>query len=227
MASGGGSAPKAPKFVPLDIPSVMAGAEATDRRAYQLSDSDLAKRHPEIPKGTNASIANAALNLGGQQDPALTSLLQQSGSGINFGNTNQDIARNMGKKIQDKEGRDRDYFKNLMSQNPERQIGLNSDDYLRMVVANANGANTFAQGTFGSRVNAYNANLQQGAQNTSALLSSIAGIAKIGGNLYSNPYVNPSQSPLNTQYYNVSPDYAAATGVNAGYPASYWGYPGG
>jgi hypothetical protein len=164
-----------------------------DTKGYNLSDADWAARFPQLEAGRSYGIQSAQTNLAGHPDPYVTSEMNRGGYGnVNFGSNEYQQARNLGMGITDKENRDRNYFATLLKDNPQRAFGLNSNDIANIALANTGAQNAQSQAKFQSNLNAYNASVQQGIQNTSAI---IGGVGKVGGAIISNPYVDSSLSP--------------------------------
>ena len=233
MGGGGGSAPKSPKFIPVDAAKTQAMAEAADRKSYALSDADYAKRQPDLVAGREADIAQALGNLHGN-DTAVKSAENQANLGdVNLGDNEFERAKLTGHDVLDMEKRDRGYFQNLLGMNPQRQIGLSGQDATKIAVANSGSQNALNQGLFATRVNNYNYQQTQNAQNTSGYLglglSALGDFAKVyqGYQNYNSPSLsygnylqaNPSNPAMvqggtygGTPYYNANAVYGTGTG---------------
>lgn len=190
MSSGGGSAPSPPKFTPINTQDVAQQALGADIQGYQMSDADYAKRFPQLVSGRDLNISDALNNLKGGTSPIVSNALSASGLSRDLGSTETKKARNLGMPISDLQSRDRNYFYNMFT--PERTAGLTGQDIAHIAIANTNNANSYNQGTFGSRINAYNAGVGQNIQNTSALYSGLAALIGAGGKSYAqSQYFSP------------------------------------
>lgn len=202
--------PDAPAFQRINIPATQDLAMGFDTSGYQASDLDFLRRFPLLAQGREQNINDAASQIAGGQDPLVARALQDSGLEANYGKTPYAQSRNMGAQdILAKEKRDRNYFSRLLSENPQRQFGLSGQDIAHISIANTMGQNNYNQGLFGSRINAYNAAIQQQAQNN-------ASYANAAGDLFGSiaKYYRSSQpSSLDPSYYggyNTGRGYAAA-----------------
>lgn len=191
-----------PKFVPIDIGAVAGLAAATDKAGYDASDADWAARFPALSKGRDYSIEDAKNALQGKADPNVTNALTKAGVNVDIGGNPFQQAEKLGLPILSKEQRDRTYFAKLLSDNPQRQFGLSGQDVAHIAIANTNSQNNFNQGLFGSRINAYNSQIQQSAQATQGIVSGITGAVGIGAQLYQN---NQLSNYLNSDYYRNDP----------------------
>ncbi len=209
--------PKAPKFTPINVSKTNDLALQFDERGYQLSDEDFAKRFPNLVAGREYSIDDALGNLQGQESAVVTDTLSKSGLGdVNFGNTSFEKAKNTGatgQEILSREKRDRNYFQNLLAANPQRQFGLTGQDVAHIALGNTNSANVFNQGTYGSRVNQYNAQVQQNAANNAGYAQ--AGTAALG--LIAKNFTQPQSSGyLSVTGYGGPYSYGGGYAANPG-----------
>jgi len=194
---------KLPKFIPIDIAQVAGLAAATDKTGYDISDADWAARFPALDKGRNYSIAEINNAMTPRPDPQVTNALAKSGLTADIGGNPFEQAVKLNLPILSKEQRDRTYFQKVLGDNPQRQFGLSGSDVAHIAIANTNSQNNFNQGLFGSRINAYNASIQQNAQATQGIVSGVGGLANIGAQLYQN---NQLSTAVN-QPSSLSPDF--------------------
>lgn len=202
----------APTFQQIKIPEVQALALGTDQSGYNASDLDFLRRFPLLAQGREVNIADAGNQLAGAQDPLVAQTLDKSGLSANYGNNEYQIAKNQGAPdIVSKEKRDRKYFSRLLSENPQRQFGLSGQDIAHISIANTMGQNNYNQGLFGSRINAYNASIEQNAANNQAYASAAGSIA---GDL-AKFYRNQQPGYLSSGFYNA-PNYGDSGGGHGG-----------
>lgn len=196
-SGGGGSSVTPPKLLQTDIPSAQSQALAADQESYLLSDRDYANRFPQLTAGRNYNISNAASDLAGHQDPAITNALSQSGFGnVNLGNNSFQQSRSLGQPVLSMEQRSNSYFQNLLADNPQRAFGLGGGDVANIALANVGAANAYNTGTYGTRIQGYDQNILQNSQNNSALFSALGSLGQTGTRAYSNytsPYLNANQ----------------------------------
>lgn len=188
----------APNFQQISIPATQKLALGFDTSGYDASDLDFLRRFPLLAQGREYNIGDSATQIAGGQDPLVTSTLDKSGLQADYGDNSYQQSRNAGAPdILSKEKRDRKYFSRLLGENPQRQFGLSGQDTTRISVANTMGANNYNQGLFGSRINAYNASIQQNAA-TNAGYASAAG--SIAGDL-AKFYRNQQPGYLSSSFY--------------------------
>ena len=203
----------APQFQKIDIPEVQKLALGFDQSGYDASDLDFLRRFPLLAQGREVNIADSAAQMAGGQDPLVSSTLDKAGLSADYGDTPYKQSRNMGApEIVAKEKRDRKYFSRLLSENLPRQFGLSGQDTTRIAIANTMGTNNYNQGIFGSRINAYNAAIQQNAANNASYANAAGSIA---GDL-AKFYRNQQPGYLSSGYYNA-PNYGDTTGGRGGY----------
>lgn len=219
---------KPKKFVPIDPYAVNKLAGATDTAGYAMSDADWAKRFPALVAGREASIQDAASQLEGGQSQQVTDALKKSGLNVDISGNEFQQAQKLGLPILSKEQRDRTYFQKLLGDNPQRQFGLSGQDVAHIAIANTNSQNNYNQGLFGSRINAYNSQIAQNAQNTGAIVSGFTGLANIGANAYQNyslsPQINqpvPVNDPLNSLFYTKPALPYSSIGTGADDPTMF------
>lgn len=208
--------PNAPAFQKINIPETQALALEFDRSGYDASDLDFLRRFPLLAEGREFNIEDSANQMAGAQDPLVAQTLDKAGLSADYGATPYAQSRNMGaQEIVSKEKRDRNYFSRLLAENPSRQFGLGGQDIARVSIANTMGQNNYNQGMFGSRINAYNAQIQQNAQTN-------AGYANAAGDLFGSIakyYRNSQPNSLSASYYGPS-----AMGYGASNANSYGGF---
>lgn len=184
-----------PAFVQLDPTSLQSLAITADKQGYDASDADYAKRFPDLVNARNNSIATAASDLSGNQDPIFNQAFQQSGLGnINLGNQFQQ-AKNLGKPILSQEQRNRTYFQDLFKENPERSFGLSSSDVAHVALANSGNKTSYDNAVFGSRINQINANAAQSQQQTQAIAQGAGSLVNAGIKALTPSYTSVNNNP--------------------------------
>lgn len=200
---------KPKKFVPIDTKAVGDLALATDVAGYAASDADWRNRFPKLAQGRDTSISMAYDALRGKASPQVEEGLRKSGLQVDVSGNEFEQSRKLGLPILAKEQRDRTYFQKILADNPQRQFGLTGSDVTNIAISNTNSQSNYNQGLFGSRINQYNSQVAQSAQNTAGIVAGIGGAAQIGSNLYQNYqqgllYDSLSSSintPLDPSYY--------------------------
>lgn len=201
-----------PPLVQLDPQALQAMALEADRAGFTRSDTDYARRFPNLVNARNYTINNAVSNLNGATDPMVAGALKTTGlAGVNLGNEYQK-ARNLGQPIASAENRDRNYFQRLLSENPARTFGLSGGDQARIAAVNAGTKLNFDWANFGSKINAQQAAQANQAASSQALISGIGGVAKSLGSLFTPRSNNASDPYLTSNYYSggYNPAYAGS-----------------
>ena len=137
--------PKQPAFVPINIPEAISTGIGFDTRAYNLSDADFASRFgSNLVPGREFAINDAVGGISGQQSPVLTNALAASGLNANLGDNSYKQSRNLGNKdILAMDKRHRNYFQQILAQNPRRAIGPTGRDIADIAIANTASAGNF------------------------------------------------------------------------------------
>lgn len=223
-SGGGGSSVTPPALLQTNIPQAQSQALAADQESYLLSDRDYANRFPQLTAGRNYNINNAASDLAGHQDPAVTNALRQSGFGnVNLGSNSFQQSRSLGQPVLSMEQRNNNYFQTLLSDNPERAFGLSGGDVANIALGNVGAANAYNTGTYSTRIQGYNQNIMQNAQNSAAMFSALGSLGRIGAQGYSN-YNNSSPYLSANQYvYSGNVPYFAGTDGASSVPSANFG----
>lgn len=188
MGGGGApSAPKPPKFVPIDRSKLYPMMEKQDRAFYDYSDKRQKELHPELVAAVDKSIADANAGATGT-DPYLAGVEKQSGLGdFNVGKGSIQQSKNMGASglnILGRDQRNNTYFQNLYNSNPQirkRVFGPTGADTGNLAYADTNSQNLFNANNFTSRMNAWNSSVNQNIQNSQAMTGAIgSGLGDIG-----------------------------------------------
>ena len=198
MGGGAGTAPKPPKFNPVDLGSAQANAIAADIRGYDFSDADFASRFPGLVAGRQESISNAYNQLTGPLDPTVETSFVNKGIGESmnaFGGGDPDagiggsgtasrkaVASSVANSVQGKQDYDRSFFDSMLQSNPERTFGLSGGDLSNLSINNTMGLNAMNQGNYAGAVgnaNAANASSSQQQQAYIGAALSAAGIAAV------------------------------------------------
>jgi hypothetical protein len=221
---GGGSAPKAPAFKPIDAKVVGDAAKAQDIQGYQMSDADYAKRFPQLVKGRQANIDSAIQNVSGGADKQTASALGSAGLSRNLGSTEFQKGRSLGQPILQLEQRDQGYFSRMLGENPQRTAGLSGKNIGEIAASNATGQNAYAQGIYGSNVNMYNQQIAQAAQNTSAGIGAFGSLFGAGIKAFGSPppnsggFLSPySYGPTTPAGYQGGPAWGSAPAYSSPY----------
>lgn len=193
-------------FVPIDINNVAQQAFIADKAGFDISDKDWQKRFPQLFAGRNYNISDIGGNLRGIASPTITKEMNKAGLGANLGNTEFKQAQNLGLPLLSLEQRDRNYFQKELSMNPQRTAGLTGQDVARISIANTNSQSNFNQGLFGSRISAYNSQIQQGIANNNAAIGGLGALAGLYTN-YQQQNTNPASNPLDPHYYGGDSDW--------------------
>lgn len=156
MPGGGESAPKQPKFNPINIPDTIAQALSFDTQGFDASDADFASRFPGLVKARESSIADAYRQLTGPLDPTVQGAFARqgiaraigafgggsAGAGIDpNGITGNTVSAAIANQVQNKQDLDKQNILNLFAQNPERQFGLTGGDVANLSIANTGSLN--------------------------------------------------------------------------------------
>jgi hypothetical protein len=196
MSMGGGSAPQAQKFNPVDIGQTASLAEKYDELGWSWSDEDLLARFPGLVVRRDANTNDAADQITGPLDPIVqgqfaTDALEKAFSSFGGGNSMPDIgsagsaargsiASSIADDTLSKQDYDRTYLAQMFADNPERTFGLTGKEATDIAISNALGANNAAYGNYLGQVSQGNADSQLAAQQTQAgigIALSIIGIA--------------------------------------------------
>lgn len=219
-SAGGGP----PAFIKLDPAELLKTSQAQQAAAYAASDQRYASGYTApLVAARAATINDAAGQLAGQQDPAITGALNTAGLGnINFGNNEFKQAQNLGQPILAKEQRDRNYFGTLLAQNQPRDItGFNSHDLGEVLAANSGNEANFNTARLGTQINQINANAAAGAQNASAISSLVNPVLQSGVRAIGNHYFQQGGgSSSNVNYLNP---YDYSGGYNPAFQGSNYG----
>lgn len=216
---GGGSAPQAPKFKPIDAGVVSAKAKATDIQGYQMSDADYAKRFPQLVKGRQSNIDSAIANVSGGPDKQTSAALASAGLSRNLGSNEFQKGRSLGQPILQLEQRDQNYFSRMLGDNPQRTAGLSGKNIGEIAASNATGQNAYAQGIYGSNINAYNQQIAQNAQTTSAGIGAFGSLLAGGIKSFNQPPANSGGFLSPTSYGNPYGFGSGSAGFTS--PGSY------
>ncbi len=171
MSLGGASAPKPATFIPTNIGQVSNLATQFDTLGYNLSDQDFVSRFPGLVSQRNSTITDAFKQLTGPLDPTVqnsfansstANTLESFGGGTGSIGTKGSAARNaIGAGIVNqtnaKQDYDRQFFEQLIGQNPERTFGLGGGDQVNLLISNILGANQNRYAGYASNVSTSNA----------------------------------------------------------------------
>jgi hypothetical protein len=196
MSMGGGSAPEAQQFNPVNLDKTAALAQKYDDLGWSFADSDLVARFPGIVARRDENARDASNQITGPLAPdvqnqfatdalekAFTSFGGGSGGGdIGTGGSaaRGSIAASIAGDVAGKQDYDRDYLSQMLLDNPQRSIGIGGKEAVDISISNALGANNAAYGNYLGQVSQSNADEQRRAQETQAAIGitlSIIGIA--------------------------------------------------
>jgi hypothetical protein len=196
MSMGGGSAPEAQQFNPVNLDQTAALAKKYDELGWSFADTDLAARFPGIVARRDENALDASSQITGPLDPTVqnqfaTDALEKAFAGFGGGNNGGDIgtggsaargsiASSITGSVAEKQDYDRDYLSQMLLDNPQRSIGLGGKEAVDISISNALGANNAAYGNYLGQVAQSNADEQRQAQQTQAAIGitlSIIGIA--------------------------------------------------
>lgn len=169
-------------FVPIDINKTAQLMRAADIAGYENSQRDFERRFPLLQKGKEYNISDAASNLDGKTSATVTNAMDKAGLSADISGTEFQKSQALGKPILAMEQRDRNYFSNLLAQNPQKAAGMNSSQYGQLIAQNTGAQNAYNSQFFGNQINRYNANIAQGMQNQYAATSGLASLASLFGN---------------------------------------------
>lgn len=196
MGLGGGSAPEAQKFNPVDLPKTADLALKYDELGWSFADNDLLARFPGIVARRDANAVDAASQIEGPLAPSVqnefaTNALEKAFGSFGGGNSAADIgglgsaargslASSIAGSVSEKQDYDRDYLSQMFLDNPQRSLGIGGKEAVDISISNALGANNAAYGNYLGSVAQDNADAQRQAQETQAAIGitlSIIGIA--------------------------------------------------
>lgn len=192
MGGGGGNAPQQPFFQPVNIPEAIAQAISYDVQGYNWSDADFTSRFPGLVQTRNEEIGRAYNELTGPLDPTVESSFTNqglnqgatalgggdplSGLGLTAGSAGRNAASvSFANSVMSKEDADRQYFTQLLLDNPQRQFGIGAGDVSGLFALNTQGVNNFNSQSFQSELN----NIYTQGQQQAATGAQIAALGNI------------------------------------------------
>lgn len=190
-------------FVPINIGKTAELAKAADVAGYQASDSEWLTRYQNshlLKAGRDYNVSDASSNLSGATSPVVTNAMDKAGLAGDLGSNEFQKAQALGKPILSIEQRDRNFFRQLLAENPQRSAGLTGGDVTKLAAQNTGAQGAYNSNIFGNKINQYNAQIAQGIQNQNA---AVGGLASLAGLFSQNNRPNQS-SYLEPGYYGHS-----------------------
>lgn len=167
----------------IDLGKLIPAAIDADVKAYDLADKDFAARFPGIVAGRQAEIADALQEMkspnrraqAGFVDKALESTFGALGGGsegdnVGLGLGRNSVAASIGSQTQNYQDLQRQNVDRLISLNPERSIGLTSDEALSYQFNNMDALHNAQRERQGLQAQHDQAEASANAAGTSALI---------------------------------------------------------